>query len=97
MKAIDNTAAAMVEKDSSHISINDVITTIGQDSEAADPMLREYELIGAMRVCDLLSNTGLVRIPAIVYGALQSEYDRIVALGNDLAETNVGAMSGGAS
>lgn len=72
--------------DQEHISITDVINHVRADSEYTEPMLREYELTGAIRICDLLSRTGLVRIPAIVYGALKSEYDRIVAEGNDLAE-----------
>ncbi len=95
VNAVDHTA---IQVDEDHLSINEVVTAIGKDSQAADPMLREYELIGALRVCDLLSRTGIVRIPAIVYGALQSEYDRIVREGNDLVESGVvGTMAGGAS
>lgn len=77
LQAIDHTA---IQVNEDHLSINEVVTAISKDSQAQDPMLREYELTGAMRVCDLLSRTGLVRIPAIVYGALQSEHDRIAAI-----------------
>lgn len=77
--AIDHTA---LQIDEDHLSINDVITEINKDSQAQDTALREFELMGAIRVCDLLSRTGLVRIPAIVYGALQSELDRVGAINN---------------
>lgn len=91
-RAIDHTA---IQVDEDHLSINEVISLIGKDSQSQDPMLREYELTGALRICDLLSRTGLVRIPAIVYGALQSEQERIAAQNNIAADTlNFGGKGG---
>ncbi len=74
------------EKQVAHLSITDVVQQVRADSDQQDPALREYELTGAIRVCDLLSRTGVVTIPAIVYGGLKAEYDRIVALGNNLVD-----------
>jgi hypothetical protein len=76
MKAIDNTA----RKDEEHISIPDVASIVRKESEDQDPILREIELTAMLRMCDLLSQTGVVRIPAIIYGSVLAERDRVAIL-----------------
>lgn len=84
MKAIDNTAAALVEKDSDHISITGVVEAIRADSEGQDPVLREVELAAMLRLANLLSNTGIIRIPGVIYGALLSEHERVGKLADEV-------------
>jgi hypothetical protein len=68
-----------------HISITSVVETLRADSDTQEPVLREVELAAQIRLCELLSRTGMVRIPGIVYGALKAELDRVVAVGNETA------------
>jgi hypothetical protein len=76
MKATDNTA----RKDEQHMSITGVASQVRQDSENQDPILRELELNAMLRLCDLLSRTGIIRIPAIIVGAVMAERDRVSIL-----------------
>lgn len=78
MKAIDNTA----QKEESHISITDVARRVRADSENQDPLLRELELNAMLRLCDLMTQTGVIRIPAIIHGAILAERDRVSILAN---------------
>lgn len=79
MNANENTA----RKDEHHISLNDLATQVRQDSDNQDPILRELELNAQLRICDLLANTGIVRIPAIAYGAILAERDRVSILADN--------------
>ena len=77
MKAIDTTV-----QESKHISITDVARQVRADSEHQDPVLRELELNAMLRICDLMSQTGVIRIPAIVHGCILAERDRVAILVN---------------
>jgi hypothetical protein len=76
MKATDNTA----RKDEQHMSITGVASQVRAESENQDPVLREIELNAMLHMCDLLSRTGIVRIPAIIVGAVMAERDRVSIL-----------------
>lgn len=63
-----------------HISITDVVKAIRKDSDSQDPVLREVELDAMLRLCELLSQTGVIRIPAIILGGIMAERDRVSML-----------------
>jgi hypothetical protein len=75
--AIDHTA---IQVDEDHISITGVVDQVHADSEDRDPVLREVELNAMLELCTLLSRTGLIRIPAIIYGGILAERDQVSAL-----------------
>lgn len=80
MTAFERTAAALVEKDSQHISVTGVVEAIRADSDTQDPVLREVELVAMLRLANLLSHTGIVHIPGLVQGGLLAELDRVSKL-----------------
>ena len=75
MKAIDT-----AQQESKHLSITDVARQVREDSNHQDPVLREIELNAMLRILDLMAQTGIVRIPAIIHGCILSELDRVSAL-----------------
>jgi hypothetical protein len=79
-----NASQMIPREEPKYLSVNDLVAAIAQDSQASDePALREAELNAQIRIIDLLSQTGLVRIPGIVYGALLVERDRFIDIGNE--------------
>jgi hypothetical protein len=67
-------------KEPVYLSINDLVKSIRQDSEDQDPVLRELELAAMLKLLDHLSQTGVMRIPAIVHGAVLAEKERVAIL-----------------
>jgi hypothetical protein len=75
-----NAETLTVEQEQQHISLSEVGRQIRKDSDSQEPILREIELNAMLRLCDLMSRTGMIRIPAIVAGAVMAERDRIAIL-----------------
>jgi hypothetical protein len=63
-----------------YLSLNELATSIRQDSDNQDPILREIELTAMLKLLQQLSDTGLTRIPAIVHGAVLAEKERVAIL-----------------
>jgi hypothetical protein len=75
-----NAETLTVEQEQQHISLSEVGRQIRKDSDSQEPILREIELNAMLRLCDLMSRTGMIRVPAIVAGAVMAERDRIAIL-----------------
>jgi hypothetical protein len=75
-----NAETLTVEQEQQHISLPEVGRQIRKDSDSQEPILREIELNAMLRLCDLMSRTGMIRVPAIVAGAVMAERDRIAIL-----------------
>lgn len=73
MKAIET-------KKPEFLCLNDLVKGIREDSNKQEPLIRELELAAMLKLLDQLSATGIVRIPAIVHGAVMAERDRVAIL-----------------
>lgn len=69
-----------------YLSINDLATSIRQDSDKQEPILREVELSAQIAILDKLGSTGLVHIPLVIYGALLVERDRVAVLADQASK-----------
>lgn len=79
--------ASQEKQEPKHISLTDVVVQVRKDSDDQDPIIRELELNAMLRICGLMSQTGMIRIPAIIYGGVMAERDRIAILAN---QANIG-------
>lgn len=69
-----------------YLSINDLVKSIRADSDNQEPILRELELSAMLKLLNQLASTGLVRIPAIIHGAVMAERDRVAILADMAAK-----------
>jgi hypothetical protein len=75
-----NASQLIPREEPKYLCPTDLVRSIRQDSDSQDPILREIELAAMLKLLEQLTETGLVRIPAIVHGAVLVEKERVAVL-----------------